>query len=86
MSADFTAKAGSTAVTIKASALQKLIAGAHIVTVNFDDGKAAATITVILNQQQVENPETGDDESDTYGFCHPCGSLYGVARYCRGVY
>ncbi|MBQ6053451.1 MAG: hypothetical protein IJL30_09255 [Clostridia bacterium] len=37
-------------------------------TVNFDDGKAAATITVILNQQQVENPETGDDESDTYGF------------------
>jgi uncharacterized repeat protein (TIGR02543 family) len=58
---DYDAKAGSTVITIKPSALQKIIAGAHIITVNFDDGTAAAIINITVSQSQIENPETSDD-------------------------
>ncbi len=58
---DYDAKAGSTVITLKPSALQKLIAGAHIITVNFDDGTAASVINVTVAQTQIENPETSDD-------------------------
>ncbi|MBQ8913266.1 MAG: Ig domain-containing protein [Lachnospiraceae bacterium] len=43
---DYTAKSGSTIVTLKASVLQKLTAGEHTVTVLFDDGKADMILTV----------------------------------------
>ena len=58
---DYDAKAGSTVITIKPSALQKIIAGAHIITVNFDDGTAAAIINITVSQTQIENPKTSDD-------------------------
>lgn len=43
---DYTAESGSTKITIKASALASLADGSHDISVNFTDGKAAATFTV----------------------------------------
>ena len=45
-SGDYEAKAGSTVVTLKASALQKLSTGTKTITVNFDDGKAETSLTI----------------------------------------
>lgn len=39
-------KLGSTIVTLKAAALQKLTKGSHTVTVNFDDDKATIDLTI----------------------------------------
>ncbi len=62
-SADYEAKAGSTVVTLKASALQKLADGDHTVTVSFDDGKAEARLTVRTASSSggKTTPKTGDD-------------------------
>ncbi len=58
---DYTAKAGSTVVTLKAAALRKLSVGSHTVTVNFDDGKAKTTLTVAEAPTEPETtPDTGD--------------------------
>ena len=43
---DYTAAAGSTVVTLRAAALQKLSVGSHNVTVRFDDGKVSTGLTV----------------------------------------
>ncbi len=43
---DYTARAGSTVITIPAETLEKLTVGAHTVTVNFDDGSVTATLNV----------------------------------------
>ena len=43
---DYDAKAGSTVITLKTSALEKLESGDHPVTVIFDDGEAKAVLTV----------------------------------------
>ena len=43
---DYTAKEGSTIVTIKSAVLEKLASGEHKVTVNFDDGKVESKVTV----------------------------------------
>ncbi len=61
---DYDAKAGSTIVTLKASALQKLSAGSHTVTVNFDDGKVDTTLTVKkapVAADKDTTPNTGDN-------------------------
>lgn len=55
---DYTAVSGSTVITLKASALQKLAAGNHTVTVNFDDGKVSTGLTVKANTSTF--PKTGD--------------------------
>ena len=52
---DYTAKSGSTIVTLKASVLQKLTAGEHTVTVLFDDGKADMILTV---KEKVDSTDT----------------------------
>ena len=54
----YTAKAGSTIVTLKAAALQKLSVGNHTVKILFDDGSAAAALTV---REAPATPPTGDE-------------------------
>ena len=59
---DYEAKAGSTIVTLNASALEKLSAGSHTVTVSFDDGKAETSLTVkaAASQTDPNSPKTSD--------------------------
>ena len=57
---DYEAKEGSTVVTLKAAALQKLSVGAHTVKVSFDDGKAETSLTVKETPTEHEIPDTGD--------------------------
>ncbi len=57
---DYEAKAGSTVVTLNDSALEKLSAGRHIVTISFDDGQAETDLTV---QEDPDLPNTGDNSS-----------------------
>ncbi|MBR4434585.1 MAG: BspA family leucine-rich repeat surface protein [Clostridia bacterium] len=61
--ADYEVKAGSTVITLKAAALQKLGDGSHTVTVNFDDGTATTSLTVKDSGGQVPPPQTGDDSN-----------------------
>lgn len=56
---DYTAKAGSTVITVKAACLEKLHEGEHTLTVDFDDGKAETTFTV--KNAGKASPNTGDD-------------------------
>ena len=61
---DYEAVSGSTVVTLKASALQKLSNGSHTVTVKFDDGKASTGLTVKAASGSTDkptSPKTGDD-------------------------
>ena len=58
---DYTIKAGSIIVTIKASAMQKLAMGYHTFTLYFDDGIAATRVYIWGNPGY---PSTGD-ERDT---------------------
>lgn len=61
---DYDAKAGSTVIRLKASALQKLSAGSHTLTVNFDDGRADTTLTVKAATAAADKdttPKTGDN-------------------------
>ncbi len=44
--ADYTAEKGSTIITLKAAALNRLSEGDHKITVSFDDGKAETSLTV----------------------------------------
>lgn len=55
----YTAKAGSTVVTIKTSALNSLKAGEHTVTILFDDGKAE-TVLIVSAADQKTSPDTSD--------------------------
>ncbi len=65
---DFTAEAGSTVVTLKPACLSKLNTGRHIITINFDDGKATTGLTVKAGKTggggggggKGGSPETGD--------------------------
>ena len=60
----YTAVSGSTVVTLKADTLQRLNAGAHTVTVLFDDGEASTTLTVkaaASGDSGQPSPKTGDD-------------------------
>lgn len=54
---DYTAKAGSTVVTLKAETLEKLSVGAHTLSILFDDGEAELTLTV---KEKPVSPKTGD--------------------------
>ncbi len=55
--ADYTAAPGSTVLTLKASALEKLSVGSHTVTVKFDDGECRAAFTV-----EAAPPATGEEK------------------------
>ena len=62
---DYEAKSGSTVITIKAAALQKLSTGNHTVTVKFKDGEASTGLTVKAASGSTDNtsPETGDESN-----------------------
>ena len=63
---DYTAVAGSTVVTLNASALEKLATGAKTVTISFDDGKAATNLTIKAKSSGTDTgtaPNTGDDSN-----------------------
>ena len=55
----YTAKKGSTVITLKSAYLNTLKTGEHTITIHFDDGKAEASFTV-LNASN-DNPNTGDN-------------------------
>ena len=55
---DYTAEAGSTKITVKASALASLADGSHDISVNFTDGKAPVTFSVGGKTQPVDNSTT----------------------------
>ena len=55
----YTAKKGSTVITLKSSYLNTLKKGEHTITIHFDDGKAEGSFTV-LEASSGENPNTGD--------------------------
>ena len=64
---DYTAEAGSTVITLKPEYLSKLNTGRHIITINFDDGKATTGMTVKAGtgggggrRGGGDNPDTGD--------------------------
>ena len=65
---DYTAEAGSTVITLKPEYLSKLNTGRHIITINFDDGKATTGMTVKAGTGGGggrrggggDNPDTGD--------------------------
>ena len=65
---DYTAEAGSTVITLKPEYLSKLNTGRHIITINFDDGKATTGMTVKAGSGGGggrrggggDNPDTGD--------------------------
>lgn len=56
----YTAKSGSTVVTLKNSYLNTLKQGKHTVTVHFEDGKAETTFQVLAAKDGT-NPATGDN-------------------------
>jgi len=61
---DYTAKAGSTIVTLKPSALEKLDAGMHTITMKFDDGEARASLTIktaLVNHDQEQEQNKDKD-------------------------
>ena len=63
---DYEAVSGSTVVTLKAAALQKLSVGSHTVTVKFDDGQASTGLTVKAGSGSTDkptSPKTGDDSN-----------------------
>ena len=54
---DYTVKAGSTVVTIKAAALEKLSEGSHTVSVSFTDGKVETSLTVKKAEEPTPQPD-----------------------------
>ena len=62
---DYTAASGSTVITLKAAALEKLSEGDHSIKVVFDDGEASTRLTVKAAAQTggntgTKSPATGD--------------------------
>ena len=55
----YTAKKGSTVITLKSSYLNTLKKGEHTITIHFDDGKAEGSFTVL--EASSDNPNTGDN-------------------------
>lgn len=55
----YTAKSGSTVITLTNAFLQKLSTGEHTITILFEDGEAEATF-LVAEGLDTSNPETGD--------------------------
>ena len=58
---DYTAKEGSTIVTLKGTSIEKLSLGKHVVTLLFDNGKLDVTLTV--KAKDAESVGTGDESN-----------------------
>ena len=61
---DYTAEAGSTVVTLKPEALDKLAEGKHTVLLVFDDGTAEASLTVTAKKEDVPDTDDTDPKDD----------------------
>lgn len=55
----YSAKKGSTVVTLKGAYLNTLKAGKHTIAIHFDDGKAEGSFTIL--DASDDNPNTGDN-------------------------
>lgn len=66
---DYTVKAGSTIVTLKANYLATLAAGNHTISIVSTGGNANGTFTIAMKTQNVQNPggitDTGEDAQST---------------------
>ena len=88
---DYTAVSGSTVITLKASALQKLSAGSHTVTVKFDDGKASTGLTVKAasgtgtSDPGKTSPKTGDESNLAMWFSMMIASLIAMVLVPLGL-
>ena len=76
-SGDYEAKSGSTVVTLNDSALEKLSAGSHTVTISFDDGQAETDLTV---QEDPDLPNTGDGRHVVFWTAMLAISLMGLCK------
>ncbi len=61
---NYTAKSGSTIITLKASYLDTLTAGIHIVDIVWLDGSASTTFIIQESDEMDEVPNTGESPSD----------------------
>ena len=63
MAADcYTAKSGSTVITLKAEYLETLAAGKHTLTVLYTDGEETGTFTIAeTSADGTKSPSTGDN-------------------------
>ena len=68
---DYTAEAGSTVITLKPEYLSKLNTGRHIITINFDDGKATTGMTVKAGSGGGGGRRGGGDNPDTGDLSNP---------------
>ena len=85
---DYEAVSGSTVVTLKASALQKLSNGSHTVTVKFDDGKASTGLTVKAASGSTDkptSPQTGDESNMLLWLSMMILSLLGITLVLLGI-
>ena len=84
---DYTAVAGSTVVTLKASALQKLSVGSHTVTVKFDDGKVSTGLTVkaASGTDTPTSPKTGDESNLALWLTMMIASLIAMVCVLLGI-
>ncbi len=73
---DYTAAAGSTVITLKASMLEKLPVGEHAVTVSFDDGQAE---TGLIVNSVLHTPDSGDSSDPVLWTVLLIASLSGIA-------
>ena len=55
----YTAKKGSTVITLKSAYLNTLKAGNHTIAIHFEDGKAEGSFTIL--DASSDNPNTGDN-------------------------
>lgn len=62
---DYTAESGSTIINLKPSVLGKLNSGRHVITINFDDGKATTGLTVKAGKSGGRSGGKGDKSPDT---------------------
>ncbi|MBR4461076.1 MAG: carbohydrate-binding domain-containing protein [Erysipelotrichaceae bacterium] len=78
---DYTAEKGSTVVTIKAAALDKLSEGKHTVTVEFDDGKAETSLTVKKASTPEPDPEPEPEPVPVRPFDVPKTGIEGPSSF-----
>ena len=56
---NYSAKKGSTVITLKSAYLNTLKKGEHTITIHFEDGKAEGSFTIL--DASDDNPNTGDN-------------------------
>jgi len=78
---DYTAKEGSTVVTLKPATLQRLSVGAHTVTILYDNGSVNTRLTVL---RPSNTPRTGDESNAALWLTVLAVSALGMAALTLG--